>query len=102
MDALLLHLLGGILKCPMHVLVLVYKLFAFVYVLTLEEFVQVLFQIGQDFLDALLYPRCLFRCGLFDFFLKLENIHHELGILDGGLFIDVDTFEFHLRLNSMY
>lgn len=81
----------------MQVFVLENKLFAFLDVVGLKEFLQITLQLTQDPLDSL--GNLLGLCGrcLLDFLLELEDIGHELAILNIALLLNVDPFDLHLH-----
>lgn len=81
----------------MQVFVLENKLFAFLDVVGLKEFLQITLQLTQDPLDSLGNLLGLCGCCLLDFLLELEDIGHELAILNIALLLNVDPFDLHLH-----
>lgn len=91
------HLLLAVLHGPVQVLELVHELPALLYVVRLEKSGQAGRQLLHDGLQSLDYEHGLLGCGVIDLLLQLENLKHELGVLNFGLVVDVYALELHLH-----
>jgi hypothetical protein len=85
----------GVGKGAVQILVLDDELPAFLHVFSGEEVHQFLLQIGEDVLNAFLDGEGVLGSGGLDFFLDLEDIHHELAVLHLHVLLYVYSAQSH-------